>query len=99
MRAVQDIPAKVAGKADVTGHANFETSAKLAHGAALVGIAEMIRDRRLFTNDFATNRMIISSAESATAAPPDVRRKARAMERKTQGQGPQNPTNRVMINL
>src|SRR5436189_1522390 len=94
LRTVNKVPTEITDPADVRRKANFEAATDLANCLGL-GVGVKIRENvRVFT---VRKRIPFTTAKDRTASAKNVRRKARAVERITQGQRAQDRTHRARV--
>src|SRR4029077_11208823 len=80
---VDKVPAEIIDPADVPSETDFEAAADLANRPRLSVGVRISEDVRAFT---VRKRIPFAAAKDCTASAKNVRRKARAVERITQGQ-------------
>ena len=85
LRTVNKVPAEITDPADVRSEANFQAAADLADRPRLSVGVKISENVRAFT---VRKRIPFTPAKDRTASAKNVRRKARAVERVTQGQCP-----------
>src|SRR5438046_4046421 len=94
LRTVNKVPTEITDPADVRSETDFEAAADLANRLGR-GIGVKISENvRVFA---VCKRIPFTAAKNRAAATKNVRRKARAVERITQGQRAQDGTDRARL--
>src|SRR6478735_6331963 len=97
--AVHEIPAEIADPADVRSYADFHPTANLADcprlGICMTSCRSDIETLSRF--DKALVDLLLATAKDPASPAKNVRRKARARDRVTQGQSAQDSTDRIVL--
>jgi hypothetical protein len=94
VRSVDHIPAEIVRPANVRGNAEFQPATELAdrlgRGAMVDGMIKRYRDFTGATKSVQDNFVALATTPDHTTARPNIRRKARARDRITKGEGSQH---------